>query len=112
MNSLKSIVVAVFAGATFAVSLPAMAQNRAGGDSANIYNNTQTTDNRGSGNTLRNNSTQSGTSIRNGNAAGDDGNVVNNDQYIKNRGNNNEVTNNSKQEFTQIRNTGRVQIRR
>jgi len=110
MNSLKSIVVAVFAGATFAVSLPAMAQS---GDNATIQTNTQTNVVTGNRNNVRNSNSQSNIDVRNGRrTGGDSGTVQTSEQYNDVYGNRNTVNNSNSQSNTNVRNNGTVRIRR
>ena len=110
MNSLKSIVVAMVAGATFAVSLPAIA-----GDDATIQTNTSTNVITGNKNTVRSTNTQTITNARNGRGAGtgDSGTVQSNDSYNDVSGNRNRVDSSNTQESTNVRNSdGTVRIRR
>ncbi|MEI6328275.1 MAG: hypothetical protein WCP16_03520 [Pseudanabaena sp. ELA645] len=110
MNSLKSIVAALVAGTTLAISVPAMAQS---GDSATIQTNTQTNVVTGNRNNVRNSNSQTSTTIRNRrNTSGDTGTVQGNDQYNDVAGNRNNVGNTNSQTNTDIRNNGTVRIRR
>ena len=110
MNSLKSIVVAMVAGATFAVSLPVMAQY---GSNGTVQDNVQNGVITGNGGRVTNSSSQNNTTVNNGRrTSGDNATIQRNVQNCDILGDNGECKNQSSQSNTQIRNNGTVRIRR
>jgi hypothetical protein len=109
MNSLKSIIAALVAGTTLAVSMPVMANPS--GDTGVVQGNTQTNYVDGNGNIVNNRNSQKNTDVRNGRGSrGDSATIQTNDQLNDVRGNNNRVGNTNSQTSTTVRNNGRTRI--
>jgi len=110
MNSLKSIVAALVAGATLAVSMPAMAQR---GDTGTVQDNQQGSVITGDGNRSSNTNSQNSTTERNGRGtSGDSATIQRNSQNCDVLGNDNTCINKNSQTSTEVRNNGRVRLRR
>ncbi len=108
MNTLQKISAIIIAATALGGALPAFA----GGDTAVIQDNNQTTVITGNGNSVTNRSTQTNVGVRNGRrTGGDTGIVQRNNQATDVAGDNNTVRNTNRQTNVDVRNTGRVRIR-